>query len=118
MTSKQLQIVYGLCALIGISVTMYFNILFVIEHNGFSIVEFVSENYVNAASASIANDIAVVAIVFLIWSFIESQRLSIPHWWFYMITTFCVALAFSFPLFLLFRERQLDVLRNSDKSKD
>jgi len=105
--SKQLQIVYGICALSGLIFTMYFNVLFIIEHKGFSITTFISENYVNNASGSIINDFLVILFMFLVWSFFEARRLSMPKWWVYILLTFSVALAFSFPLFLLMRERCL-----------
>lgn len=107
MSSKQLQIIYGFCAFAGVAATMYFNLQFIDEQGGFSLITFVTDNYVNAASASIANDITVVALVFLIWSYQESKRLAIPHWWLYGVLTFVVAIAFTFPLFLLMRERKL-----------
>ncbi|GEM_PF-349609 len=108
--SKQantLQLIYGLCAIAGLVFTMYFNILFIIEHGGFSAITFVTDNYVNNASASISNDILVVVAAFLVWSFIEARRLSMSHWWIYVVLTFAVAIAFAFPLFLLNRERRL-----------
>ena len=112
MNSKQLQIIYGLCAMVGIVSTMYFNILFMIEHSGFSLSTFVSENYVNNASGSISNDFLVILAVFLVWSFFEAKRISMPKWWVYIACTFGVALAFSFPLFLLMRERHLAKAEN------
>lgn len=81
MGSKQLQYLYALCAIAGIVFTMYFNIRFMIEHSGFSLVTFIAENYVNNASGSISNDFLVILTVFLIWSFIEAKRLSMHYWW-------------------------------------
>ena len=105
--SKKLQVFYAVCAVAGVVFTMYFNIQFMVEHGGFSLVTFVAENYANNASGSISNDILVVTAVFLAWSFFEARRLSMRHWWVYAVLTFTVALAFSLPLFLLNRERRL-----------
>mgnify|MGYP000639799944 CR=1 FL=1 len=99
--------IYGICAVLGILATMYFNALFIIEHQGFSWAVFIDENYVNHASSSIMNDVLVVVLTFLIWSFKEARRLSMPHWWFYVLSTFGLAIAFSFPFFLYMRERYL-----------
>lgn len=107
ISSKNLQIIYGICALAGVVFTMYFNIQFIIEHDGFSVATFVEDNYVNNASASITNDLLVVVAAFLVWSFCESRRLSMSNWWLYVVLTFGVALAFALPLFLLIRERKL-----------
>jgi hypothetical protein len=104
---------YGLFSIVGVIATWYFNIPMIIVNDGFSLTLFITDNYVNYSSASIMNDIAVVGSVFIVWSFVESRRLSISYWCFYVITTFFIALAFSFPLFLLFRERKLEAMRKA-----
>lgn len=113
ISSKKLQVIYGICALAGVVFTLYFNVLFMLEHGGFSALTFVTENYVNHASASISNDILVVVVVFLVWSFVESRRLAMPYWWLYAVLTFVVAIAFALPLFLLNRERKIAQLERN-----
>ena len=114
MNTKQRQIIFAICALSGIVLTMYFNIPFMIEHGGFPLTTFITDNYVNHASGSISNDILVVLVAFLFWSFFEAKRISMPNWWIYAVLAFGVALAFSFPLFLLMRERHLAKLEAND----
>ena len=109
-SSAKMQLLYGLSAVAGVAATLYFNIQFMTENNGFSVATFISDNYVNAASASISNDLLVVVAVFFIWSFVEARRLSMRFWWCYPVLTFTVAIAFALPLFLLFRERRLAAL--------
>ena len=48
--------------------------------------------------------------VFAAWTFIynEAKRLSMKNWWAYPIATMLVGLSFALPLFLYFRERQLE----------
>lgn len=116
--SKTLQIIYGLCAIAGVVFTMYFNILFIIEHGGFSALTFITDNYVNYASASISNDILVVVAVFFVWSFFEARRLSMSYWWVYVVLTFGIAIAFAFPLFLLNRERRLTEINSCVSDSD
>ena len=116
-SSEKLQIMYGICAAAGVFFTMYFNIQFMIEHGGFSVITFIAENYANNASASISNDILVVTVIFLIWSFIEARRLSMAYWWVYAALTFSIALAFALPLFLLYRERRIAKITESDLIK-
>lgn len=111
MTSTTRQIIYGLAALIGIIVTWYFN-LQIILYEGFTVSKFISDNYVNAASASVSNDLTVVVFVFLFWSFLEARKLKMRHWWLFPVLTFTVAIAFTYPLFLLMRERKLSVNHN------
>jgi len=115
--SKKLQVLYGVCAVAGVVFTMYFNMQFMLEHGGFPIITFIADNYANYASASISNDILVVTVVFLIWSFIEARRLSMPYWWVYAVLTFSIALAFSLPLFLLIRERRIAAIAESNLIK-
>lgn len=107
MRSTTKQIIYGLFALIGVCVTWYFNLQLMQSPEGLSLAAFIADNYVNAASASIANDLWVVVAVFLFWSFGEARKLGIKHWWVYIPLTFIIAIAFAFPLFLLMRERKL-----------
>jgi hypothetical protein len=108
------QMVYGALAIIGLVATWYFNLAFMEESGGsFSIVDFVEACYANSASASISNDITVAVIAFLVWSFYESNRLEMRNWWAYVVLTFAVAFAFSYPLFLLMRERRLQALADS-----
>jgi Protein of unknown function DUF2834 len=107
MTSAHRQLIYGLAALAGLVATWYWNIQFMSEQGGFPVLTFVSDAYLNAASASISNDILVVTLAFLFWSFHEARRTGMQHWWLYPVLTFAVAMAFAFPLFLLMRERRL-----------
>jgi hypothetical protein len=107
MTSNSRQIVFGVTAVIGICVTWYFNLQFIEQYGGFSLTKFVTDNYVNAASASITNDLFVAVFTFLFGSFFEARRIGMRHWWIYPILTFAVAIAFAFPLFMLMRERCL-----------
>lgn len=114
--SKKFQLFYLVCCVIGVLATLYFNVQFVIEHGEFSVVTFVSENYVNNGSASIANDLIVVAVVFLVWSFREAKRLQMRNWWLYFALTWLVALAFAMPFFMLMRERRMAELTVSGAS--
>ena len=116
-SSKKLQVLYGICAVAGVVFTMYFNVRFINEHGGFSVITFVAENYVNNASASISNDILVVTITFLLWSFLETRRLSMSYWWVYAVLTFSIAIAFALPLFLLERERRIAELASEGAYK-
>lgn len=114
MRRDSLQIVYGLLAITGLCLTWYWNLQFMRLHGGFSVTTFIGQNYLNPASASISNDLVVVAVTFLAWAFFEMRRLSMRFWWLYVLLTFGVALAFTFPLFLLMRERRIIVLTAPD----
>ena len=75
----------------------------------FTLSAFIADNYVNAASASITNDLLVVTLVFLFWSFWEARILGLKHWWVFISLTFGIAIAVAYPLFLLLRERRLNI---------
>ena len=93
MTSTTRQIVFALLALIGVTVTWYFNIQFMKTSGGFSLTEFVAATHANAAASSISYDLLVVTIAFLFWSFLEARRLGMRNWWLYAIATFSIAIA-------------------------
>lgn len=107
LTSKTRQYIYAAIAILGVFATWYFNIQFMLQGENLSLGKFIADNYVNFASASISNDIGVVALTFLFWSFFEARKLKMRNWWLYVVLTFVVAMAFAFPLFMLMRERKL-----------
>ena len=107
MESGQKQTFYLVMAIIGVCVTWYFNIQFMIQYQGFSAWTFIKDCYVNAASSSISNDLTVVVVTFLFWSWFEARRLNMRHWWLYVVLTFSIAIAFTCPLFLYMRERAI-----------
>jgi len=107
MSSNTKQIFYGVMAVVGICVTWYFNLQAMEADPNFSFASFLADNYVNPSSASIANDIAVVVLVFFFWSFFEARRLGMKHWWVYLPLSIGIAIAFAYPLFLLMRERAM-----------
>ncbi len=108
MSSVSRQVVFGLLALVGLIATWFFNLQFIEFYGELKLEQFIADNYVNAASASIANDIFVAGLTFVFWVYVESRRIGMRFWWVYAILTFGVAIAFAFPLYLLMRERHLD----------
>jgi len=121
LTTQAKQGLYALLSVIGVIATWYCNLHFIAEHGGFSLTQYLYDNYysegrINMASASISNDIIVVAMVFMFWSYQEAKTLNMKNWWLYVVLTFGVAIAFSYPLFLLMRERRLEALRSNHTS--
>lgn len=102
------QIIYGVLALAGVSLTWYYNIQFALLHGNMDMTVFIAECFANHASSSISWDVTIAAIAFLTWSNIECKRLQMKGWPLIVVLTLGVALAFAFPLFLLLRERQLE----------
>lgn len=94
---------------LGLAATWYWNVQHIIAQApgtslGDSIAAFLRDAYANPASSSLTNDIGVVALAFVVWSFFEARRLQMPRWWLYPFLTFGVAAAFAVPLFLWQRE--------------
>ena len=106
-TSIQRQYLFGLLSAVGLISTWYFNIQFSQEPGGSGALRFFRDIYANNASSSISNDLTVVAITFLVWSYFEAKRLAMRMWWLFIPLTFVIALACAFPLFLLLRERKM-----------
>jgi hypothetical protein len=105
-------ILFGLLVLAGAAVTWYFNIRFMIDAGGaFSLAAFIKDGFANPAAASLASDVSIAAMAFLLWLPLEARRLGMRRWWVYGVLTLGVAFAFAFPLFLLMRERRLEQIK-------
>lgn len=99
---------YLLLALTGLVATWYFNIKFYQLEIDTSLGNFITLTTTTWPAKSISADISVVALAFIIWMILESRRLQIKYWWLVLLSTFLIALAFSFPLFLYLRELKLE----------
>jgi hypothetical protein len=99
---------YGASAVIGAIVPWYFNIRHMRESGELLTPQaWLVGGFVNALTGSITSDFLIGTIPVLVWMMIEARRLRMPYAWFYLVTTFLVAFAFSCPLFLLMREIRL-----------
>jgi magnesium-transporting ATPase (P-type) len=58
--------------------------------------------------ALIAADLTISVLAAWTFYYHEAARLGMKNWWFYLLATMLVGLSFSLPLFLYFRERQLE----------
>jgi hypothetical protein len=106
----KIKYAYLALAFVGLFATWYFNFKFYQLETDTSISNFIALTATTWPAKSISADISVVAISFLVWMIRESFKLKIKIWWLLVVLTFMVALAFSFPLFLYLRERQLEKL--------
>lgn len=64
-------------------------------------IELVAANYI---SRFLVLDLIIAAAVFLVMVVVEGRRTQMKNLWIYFITTLCIGLSFSLPLFLYFRE--------------
>ena len=95
------QIVYGVLAVVGLVGTWYFNLTYSGEAS------YLAAWFANAASSSAAVDLLVAFAAGSIFMITEGRRLGMRAPWLYVVFGAVLAFAFTFPLFLLLRERAL-----------
>jgi len=98
------QVCYGILAVVGLVLTWYFNLTYDGEVN------YLAAWFANAASSSAAVDLLVVAAACSIFMVTEGRRLRMRLPVLYVLVGFVLAMAFAVPLFLLFRERRLQLV--------
>lgn len=101
------QIVYGALAVVGLAGTWYFNLTYSGE------VSYLAAWFANAASSSAAVDLLVAFTAGSIFMIAEGRRLGMRVPWLYVVFGVILAFAFTFPLFLLVRERTLHAAQES-----
>ena len=95
-------VLYLLVAVCGLVGTWYFNIASMTAGE-----DYIGSWFASAASSSAVVDVLVVAVAACVFFVVEGRRLGMRHTWVLIPLTFAVALAFTFPLFLAWRERTL-----------
>ena len=106
----KLKYVFLLLAILGVFYTWYYNILYFQSVENASFIGFMQDAQVNFAGKSFGADLTVVVLTFFVFLTTESLRLKIKYWWLLIPLTFLIAVAFTFPLFLYFRQQKLDLL--------
>ena len=99
--------VYLVLALLGFVLPYWFFFKF-LSVNGLNVPLLVQELFANSISTFFAVDLIISFIVFWIYMVGEATRLQMKNWWFYILASLTVGLSFALPLFLYFRERQLE----------
>lgn len=106
----KLKYLYLLLAILGICWTWYFNIQFFQTAEDTSLSNFIDQCLTTLPAKSIGADITVVVLTFFAFMIPEALRLKMKYWWLLIPLTFMIAIAFTFPLFMYFRERKLEQL--------
>ena len=99
--------VYLILAVIGLLVPYTFLFQFLRE-NGFDLSLLVQQLFANHISTFFAVDLVISILVFWTYMFAEVNRLQMKNSWLYFLASVVVGLSFALPLFLYFRERQLE----------
>lgn len=109
MTTKDKIIcaTYALIALVALPATWINNLAFMNQAQNNSILDFVQAAYVNAATASLSNDLFLMAGAACIFMVIEGRRVGVRYVWLYLVFSGLIAISVTFPLFLLARQIKL-----------
>lgn len=107
---------YLFLAVIGFILPYYFFVSFLID-NGLDLQLLFSELFANDISTFFAVDLFITAIVFWVFVYQEAQRWQMGYWWAYVFATLVVGPSFAFPLFLYFREKQVEAPVAGTKSE-
>jgi hypothetical protein len=109
MTTKDklICVTYGLIAIVALPATWINNIAFMNQATNNSMLDFIRAAYVNAATASLSNDLFLVAGAACVFMAIEGRRISLRYVWLYILLSALIAISVTFPLFLLARQIKL-----------
>jgi hypothetical protein len=101
------QNLYLLLAVIGFLAPYYFFIQLSPEQ-GFHLPALLQPLLANHFMKGLAMDLTISVIVFWFFLVVEANRLQMKNPWLYLLATLLVGMSFALPLFLYFRERQLE----------
>ena len=89
-------------AVVGTIVPWFFFARF-FAAEGLNIPLFVQSLFVNGAAAGFVADVLLSAVVFLVWSYSDAQRVGVRRWWLVLPASFLVGLSLALPLYLYMR---------------
>ena len=104
MTKKN---IYLALAIIGFLAPYYF-FLQIPSESASNLPALIQPLFANNLLRGVAMDLTVAVIVFWVYVFAEANKLQMKNPWLYLLATLLVGLSFALPLFLYFRERQLE----------
>jgi hypothetical protein len=100
---------YLALSVFGLAVPYYFFLSFLIE-NGPDLSLLFKQLFANNISIFFSIDLIITAIVFVVFVTREAPRYRMANWWVYVVATLLVGPSFALPLFLHFREGQMEVV--------
>jgi hypothetical protein len=107
------KIFYLLAAILGAVLPLSQLIPF-LEIHGLDLKLFFTFLFSNGVSGFFGMDVIVSSVVLWIFVFSEGRRLGMRRLWVYIVCNLMVGVSLALPLFLLFRERTLTKVHNSD----
>ena len=103
-----MKLLYLLAAILGAALPLSQLIPFLKTH-GLDLTLFFTLLFSNSVSGFFGMDVIVTSVVLWIFVFSEGRRLGMRHLWLYVICNLVVGVSLALPLFLLFRERALEL---------
>lgn len=94
---------------LGLIFPYYFIYRFYAAHDGGTIAAMLGL-FSTDMSAAFTADLLLSIMIFWIFVYFESRRIGLKDWWLFVAAT-AVGLMFALPLFLYFRERQMEQTR-------
>jgi hypothetical protein len=109
---SRLSFLYGVIALVALLATWHQNLHYLAGPGGFvgANVRFWKDTFAVPAGASITLDLLLFGLAVTFWMVLEARRLGMRFVWVYVALGFLIAISFTFPLFLMARERRLTTL--------
>lgn len=104
--SSLVPLYYALAAA-GLITTWYYNLQYLAGGGGLLPHQFFGTAFANVLTTAITIDIYISALVYSLWLVIDSGRTGVRWPWLYVVLCFCAGLAFSLPLYLAAREKQI-----------
>jgi hypothetical protein len=103
-----MKLLYLLAAILGAALPLSQLIPFLKTH-GLNLTLFFTLLFSNGVSAFFGMDVIVTSLVLWVFLFSEGRRLGMRHLWLYVICNLVIGVSLALPLFLLFRERALEL---------
>jgi len=91
----------------GLAAPYWFFIKF-LSANGFDPALILQNLFANQITTFFALDLVISILVSWFFMIHEARRLGMKNWWFYIVASLTIGLSCALPLFLYFRERQLE----------
>lgn len=103
-----MKTLYLLGAILGAALPLSQLIPFLKTH-GLDLALFFTLLFSTSVSGFFGMDVIVSSVVLWIFVFSEGRRLGMKHLWLYVVCNLAVGVSLALPLFLLFRERALEL---------
>ena len=104
----KLRHLYLLFAVIGLVLPYSQFVPWLAEHHALNMSIFLRDLFANRISAFFAIDVIVSAVVLLIFIKAEGRKAGVTLLWLPIVGTLLVGVSFALPLFLYFRQLQID----------